>query len=104
MVHFTDFNSLSLFDIDVANLGIQTISEYLDINELRRVAYEISDGSAVIEVSASNIKSAGATAGQVLKADGSGGAEWGDAGGNISLIANNSFAPELSATLKRVSC
>ena len=37
LVHFTDFQTLSIFNIDVANVGIETVSEYLDIDELRGI-------------------------------------------------------------------
>ena len=47
LVHFTDFQTLSIFNIDVANVGIETVSEYLDIDELRGIMGDLFDGERI---------------------------------------------------------
>lgn len=65
--------ALTMLKIDVAKQTFTTVKEYLDINELRRYLEEASE-----HITSGEIDSGEAQQGEVLFADGDGGAEWGN--------------------------
>jgi len=70
LIAYHRFQDLLMFKIN-SNHTYEKINEYLDINELRRVL-DVGE----VKVTAGEIDSGNATEGQVLAADGDGGAEW----------------------------
>lgn len=79
LIHFTDFQSLSIFEIDVAHNQIHTVSEYLDINELRYIVNDLlMDMGELIHVQVDDIESGTEPEGKAIVSDGEGGAKWGD--------------------------
>lgn len=63
--------ALVMLDINATNRSYKVVKEYLDINELRRYIEEADE-----HITTGEIDSGTAIAGQVLAADGDGGAEW----------------------------
>ena len=74
LVAYHRFQDLLIYQLNVAAKQYEKINEYLDINELRRV---LNDRVGK-DIDAGEIDSGSATTGQVLAADGAGGAEWVD--------------------------
>jgi len=78
LIHFTDFQRLSMFNIDVANKKFETVSEYLDINELRSLVGDLLvEAGEDVTVQTDDIDSGDASKGLAIISDGDGGAEWG---------------------------
>ena len=103
LIGYHRFQDLALFEIELGERTYRRIKEYCDINELRRclddaLETEVPD----FDVTAETIDSGEATAGQVLTANGEGGAAWEDAGGGLPevtkagqvVVSNDELEPE----------
>lgn len=79
LIHFTDFQRLSMFDIDATNKQFETVSEYLDINELRSIVGDLLvEAGEDVTIQVDDIESGEEPAGKMIASDGEGGAEWVD--------------------------
>ena len=103
LVWFTDFQTLSMFDIDVAKQKFAVVSEYLDITELRSsLNILLVEAGHAVKIQADDVDSGAATEGQALVADGHGGAIWGEAagGGDEEIIVDFTSYTETEPTLQ----
>ena len=91
LVNFTDFQVLSLFEITEKEFN--TVSEFLDINELRRLVNEkLIIAGELVSVDVADIDSGSEPAGKAIVSDGEGGAAWGEASGGGDLLVEKTYA------------
>lgn len=97
------FPSVIEYEIDVENLKYTQIYENLTAEELRRATNDNVVNIEVADVEAGDVNSDGASAGQVLTADGNGGTSWEDVSGGTklyrhALTVNSSYFLEFIST------
>ena len=85
------------FKIDPVNRTYAQINEHCSAEELRQICGDRIADIEVSSVTASDINSGTATNGQVLTANGSGGAAWADAGASAGLVFTNVSASSWTA-------
>lgn len=96
---FTDFQTISMFNINVETQEYAIVSEYLDITELRgSLNILLVESGHAVKVQADDVDSGDATEGYALIADGNGGATWGEVSGGGATVYD--FSNNANATLE----